>query len=655
MAQNPAFISDADYCDKTVSYCVTPGDLPFTAPSNITIVETPASPETSSKDETVKTISLQPLPSPSKDRDQWGNDIEFLFSCIALSVGLGNVWRFPFTALQNGGGAFLIPYLIVLFLIGKPVYYMEMLLGQFSSRGSIKVFDMCPAMRGLGYSQTMATGIVTTFYSSIMALTIRYFLASFQDPLPWTKCEDDWSNENMTCVSAAEKTGIYGGASGNHTGRSSAELYFLKLILKESANIDDGIGVPNWQLALCLIFAWICVTTILIKGVRSSGKASYFLAVFPYIIMFILLARACTLPGAWKGIMFFIEPQWDKIFDAKVWYAAVTQVFFSLAICFGNIIMYASYNRFSHNIYRDVNIVTALDTFTSLLSGFIIFGILGHLAFVTGAENIKDVVKPGPGLAFISYPDAIAKFEYLPQLFSVLFFLMLFVLGIGSNIGMAGCVMTVIRDKFPDIKPWKVAVSIGIIGCSVGFVYTTPGGQYVLTLVDFFGASFVAFVLAIVELITISWIYGVNRLCKDTEFMLGIKTGLYWRICWGIVTPALMGSIMIYTLVTLKPLTYNNYVYPNSAYAFGWCLTTFLILQLPLWMFYAFVKAKGETVIEKFVASFKPTEDWGPTDPVTNEKYQKFLKESYYSQECLFKTRGMVKGLLEYARRNLFD
>lgn len=93
---------------------------------------------------------------------------------------------------------------------------------------------------------------------------------------------------------------------------------------------------------------------------------------------------------------------------------------------------------------------------------------------MTGTEDVKDVVKPGPGLAFISYPDAIAKFEYLPQLFSVLFFLMLFTLGIGSNIGMAGCVMTVIRDRFPDIKPWKVAVGIGIVGCSIGFVYTTP-------------------------------------------------------------------------------------------------------------------------------------------------------------------------------------
>lgn len=89
-----------------------------------------------------------PKHKPMPERDTWGKGIEFLLSCIAMSVGLGNVWRFPFTALDNGGGAFLIPYLVVLFLVGKPIYYLEMIIGQFSSRGSVKVFDLCPAMRG---------------------------------------------------------------------------------------------------------------------------------------------------------------------------------------------------------------------------------------------------------------------------------------------------------------------------------------------------------------------------------------------------------------------------------------------------------------------------------------------------------------------------
>lgn len=84
----------------------------------------------------------------STGRDQWGKGIEFLMSCIAMSVGLGNVWRFPFIALENGGGAFVIPYIIVLLLVGKPVYYMEMIIGQFSSRGSVKIYDCAPIMRG---------------------------------------------------------------------------------------------------------------------------------------------------------------------------------------------------------------------------------------------------------------------------------------------------------------------------------------------------------------------------------------------------------------------------------------------------------------------------------------------------------------------------
>lgn len=157
------------------------------------------------------------------------------------------------------------------------------------------------------------------------------------------------------------------------------------------------------------------VFLILVKGVRSAGKASYFLAIFPYLVMLILLTRALTLPGAYNGIVYFLKPQWDQILNPKVWYAAVTQVFYSLSICFGNIIMYSSYNKFGHNVHRDASIVTTLDTFTSLLAGCTIFGILGHLAHEIGTDDIATVVKGGTGLAFISYPEAIAKFTFLPQ------------------------------------------------------------------------------------------------------------------------------------------------------------------------------------------------------------------------------------------------
>uniref|UniRef100_A0A182M4H5 Transporter n=1 Tax=Anopheles culicifacies TaxID=139723 RepID=A0A182M4H5_9DIPT len=155
-------------------------------------------------------------------RDKWGKDIEFLLSCIALSVGLGNVWRFPFTALENGGGAFVIPYLIVLLLVGRPIYYLEMLISQFSSRGCINVYDASPAMRGIGVGQTYSTFIVMTYYASLMAVTMRYLIASFADPLPWSECNETW---NATCIDSRLITNM--AENSTATATTSAELYFV--------------------------------------------------------------------------------------------------------------------------------------------------------------------------------------------------------------------------------------------------------------------------------------------------------------------------------------------------------------------------------------------------------------------------------------------
>lgn len=453
------------------------------------------------------TASIKKAP---KERDSWGKGIEFLLSCIAMSVGLGNIWRFPFIALENGGGktfsfkflknfknsilgAFVIPYIIVLLLIGKPIYFMEMVIGQFSSRGSVKVFDCVPAMRGVGVGQIVSVAIVATYYSSLMALTLSYFANSFQEILPWSKCKDEW---NVACIPSEITADNDHKMVWSNETKSSAELYFLKDVLRAKESIDDGLGMPNWNLVIFLGISWFIVFLTLVRGVKSSGKASYVLAIFPYFVLSILLVRALTLEGSLNGIKYFLTPQWDKIFDIKVWYAAVTQVFFSLSVCFGNIIMYSSYNKFSHNVYRDANIVTTLDTFTSLLAGCCIFGILGHLAHELGVEDVASVIKPGAGLAFISYPgkfiiiffflikflmnfislhqDAISKFKVFPQVFSVLFFLMLYLLGIGSNVAMMSCLMTVVRDRFKKVKNWHAALVIAILGTILGSVYMTP-------------------------------------------------------------------------------------------------------------------------------------------------------------------------------------
>lgn len=247
--------------------------------------------------------------------------------------------------------------------------------------------------------------------------------------------------------------------------------------------------------------------------------------------------------------------------------------------------------------------------------------------------DISEVTKSNLGLAFLAYPETISKIDFIPQFFSMVFFIMLFVLGIGSCVGMTSCIMTIIRDQYPSVKCWKIALGISLVGIAIGSIYTTPGGQFLINFLDFYGASFVALILAIVELITVSWVYGVDRFCKDIEFMLGRKTGLYWRVCWAFITPAIMIVILCYFVLTWKPINYQNYEYHPKMHGkknfltstttiirffhwlvFGWCISLFCLLQVPIWGIYAIFKQKEKTWMKKIINAFRPNSLWGPND-----------------------------------------
>ncbi|XP_035733065.1 sodium-dependent nutrient amino acid transporter 1-like isoform X2 [Vespa mandarinia] len=453
-----------------------------------------------------------------------------------------------------------------------------------------------------------------------------------EEMLPWSTCLIEWGD---TCVDSVQ---VENATFRNTTDkRSSAEFYFTKTVLKEIPNIDNGLGLPDWKLLLCLLVAWSSIFAVLARGVKSSGKAAYFLAIFPYVIMIALLIRAVTLKGASNGIIFFIQPKWDKLFDPNVWYAAVTQCFFSLSVCFGGVVMYSSYNDFKHNIYRDVIVVTTLDTFTSLMAGFTIFGILGNLAYELGTDDISNVVRGGTGLAFVSYPDAIAKFTVLPNLFSILFFLMLFVLGIGSAVALVGGIVTIISDQFPSCKHWYIVLGTSIVGFFCGTVYCTPGGQFILGLVDYYAGSFIVFVLATLEVTGFFWIYGLENFLDDVEYMLKRRPSLYWRICWGVITPLLLVTILIYTIIGLTPLTYAGVLYPSSAYAAGWSLLAFGALQIPFWMIYTIMRKRNLGMPEMIINSFSPSDEWGPRNTqelASWKEYKEMMRKKRENRNC---------------------
>ncbi|XP_034255011.1 sodium-dependent proline transporter-like isoform X1 [Thrips palmi] len=565
------------------------------------------------------------------ERGSWGSRWEFLLSCVGLSVGIGNVWRFPYLAYQNGGGAFLIPYLIMMALAGKPMYFLELAMGQFGGVGPLAMWNCCPIAKGVGCAMVTVSLVVCIYYNVIMSYTVYYMVASFASEVPWSKCDPAWA-DMATCyvrnTEGTNGTNTTTGRNPNETaGKETASLqYWERHVLHLSDGIEN-MGPVKGDLAACLLFSWCIVVMCLVKGIKTSGKVVYFAATFPYVILFTLLITGLCQEGAWSGVAYFLMPTWNKLLDIQVWQAAAGQMFFSLSVSMGGLIMYSSYNDFRNNVYRDALVVSVMDTLTSIISGTVTFSILGAMAHDLGVP-IQEVVKEGPGLAFVAYPEALLRLPF-PQLWAVLFFLMLFVLGLDSEFALLENVLTSISDEFTVLRTHKLMFCIGtaLFCYVVGLSCITHGGNYVLTLMDVYGGGIAVLFIAIVECCSLVWIYGLNRLCGDLEFMLGYKPGFYWRITWGFFAPIILSVIFIYSLVDYKPLKYEDYDYPDWADALGWMLALASMIQIPFWAVVQVARQKG-TLKEKLLQSLVPNDDWGPSDLSLTAEYRAHLKNN---------------------------
>ncbi|KAF0297222.1 Sodium- and chloride-dependent GABA transporter 2 [Amphibalanus amphitrite] len=306
-----------------------------------------------------------------RQRETWANNAEFVLSVMGFCVGLGNVWRFPYLCYKNGGGAFLIPYAICLVTGGVPMFFLEVGIGQFMGEGGISVWKLCPAFTGSNPTEVRCIGLGTTvisfllniYYIVILAWGLLYMFHSFQSPLPWATCDNWWNTE--LCSTFANGTANDSAAA---VKTDPVVEFWEHNILGLSSGIDD-VGVPQWRLVLTLLLAWIMVYFIVWKGIKSSGKVVYFTATFPYIMLFVLLVRGATLPGAKLGILFYLTPDFGKLLEAQVWIDAGTQIFFSYAIALGSMTALGSYNKYNHNFIRDCTLLSVVNSCTSLFAG----------------------------------------------------------------------------------------------------------------------------------------------------------------------------------------------------------------------------------------------------------------------------------------------
>ncbi|CAG9759494.1 unnamed protein product [Ceutorhynchus assimilis] len=523
-----------------------------------------------------------PTMQTADHRETWGKKVDFLLSVIGFAVDLANVWRFPYLCYKNGGGAFLVPYCIMLVIGGIPLFYMELALGQYNRKGAITCWGrLCPLFKGIGYAVVLIAFYVDFYYNVIIAWALRFFFASFTNLLPWTTCDNEWNTPN--CRPFDFQNGNASGAlNTSATLASAASEYFNRAILElhKSEGLHD-LGTIKWDTALCLLAVYIICYFSLWKGISTSGKVVWFTALFPYAVLLILFVRGITLPGSTEGIKYYLKPNFSVISSAEVWVDAATQVFFSLGPGFGVLLAYASYNEYHNNVYKDALLTSFINSATSFVSGFVIFSVLGYMAHESG-RPIKEVATEGPGLVFIVYPAAIAT---MPGsiFWALIFFMMLLTLGLDSSFGGSEAIITALSDEFPKIgrnREIFVACLFSLYFC-VGLASCSQGGFYFFQLLDRYAAGYSMLVAVFFEAVVVSWIYGTRRFCDDIQDMIGFAPGLYWRFCWKFAAPLFLLFIIFYGLWFYTPLTYEDYVYPPWANALGWAITGSSVIMIP--------------------------------------------------------------------------
>ncbi|XP_074506898.1 sodium- and chloride-dependent GABA transporter 2-like isoform X2 [Sebastes fasciatus] len=508
--------------------------------------------------------SPNPAPEKCDKRGQWANKRDFILSIVGEIIGLGNVWRFPYLCFKNGGGAFLVPYVVTLLTCGIPIFFLEVSLGQLTGQGGITCWrKICPLFEGVGYGGQMIMLYTNMYYIVILAWAFLYLFSSFHTVLPWASCNNTWNTEN--CVDYGHNDSVYGHINENAT--SPVKEFWLRRVLSLSGGIEE-MGSIRWELAGCFLLSWIICYFCIWKGVKTSGK---------------------------------------------VWMDAGSQILFSYCVCSGCLQSLGSYNKYNNNCYRDTFALCTLNSLTSFVAGFAVFSVLGFMSHELGVD-ISMVAESGPGLAFIAYPRAVSMMP-LPQLWAAFFFIMIIFLGLDTQFVCLEGLVTSISDLYPSFfftghrRKLLLLVICGV-AFVIGLFMVTEGGLYVFLLFDYYACSGIpVMVFAILESICVGWIFGADRYYDKIKEMIGYYPSSYMKYCWRFFTPLVCAGILLFSLVKFTPLKYNNtYQYPWWGHAIGIFLALSSVILTPLWIIYSMAVTPG-TVRQRLKTLCTPAAD----------------------------------------------
>ncbi|WP_114854123.1 sodium-dependent transporter [Brachybacterium sp. YJGR34] len=489
-------------------------------------------------------------PSPSTgttaraDRGAFSGRAPFIFAAIGSAVGLGNIWRFPAVAYENGGGAFILPYLVALLTAGIPLLFLDYAIGhrwRGSAPAAWRRFTRWTEF--IGWWQVLICVIIAAYYALIIAWATNYTIFSV---------DQRWGDDP-------------GGFFGEYT----------QALGGPDVTISFDV-VPAVLLSMVLV--WAAIIVVMSLGVHRGIAKSAVVFIPLLIAMFVILVvRALFLPGAVDGLDAFFKPAWGALLDPGVWVAAYGQIFFSLSVAFGIMLTYSSYLKKKTDLTGSGLVVGFANSSFEILCGIGVFSALGFMAQAQGVA-IDEVVTSGIGLAFIAFPAIISEAP-AGALIGVLFFGSLVLAGFTSLISIVEVIISAIQDKFGLSRvPATLGVCVPLAVASVA-LFSTTMGLPLLDVMDKWVNEYGILAAALVSTVVVAYLVrGLPTLRDHLNFYGTFPVGRVWTIAISVVAPLVLGISLVISTWSLLTADGTYEDYPGwFVLVFGWLMAVALV------------------------------------------------------------------------------
>jgi NSS family neurotransmitter:Na+ symporter len=473
-------------------------------------------------------------------REQWGSRVGFILAAVGSAIGLGNIWRFPYMAYENGGGAFFIPYLFAMLTAGIPFMILEFSMGQ-KYRGSAPrtLAKINSKFEWLGWFQVGVAATIAVYYVAVIGWAISYFGMSFTQ---------SWGTDT--------------------------NAFFFGEYLQLGDNSPTSLGSIQWKIAGAMLIAWAITYTAVARGVKAGiERAAKIMMPVLFIMVLLLIARMAFLPGALNGVNYLFEPDFSKIWDVKVWAAAYGQIFFTLSIGFAIMLAYSSYLPEKSDITNNAFMTVLINCGFSILAGIMIFSVLGYMAEEQG-KPLTEVVSAGVGLAFVTLPAAINLLP-APYILGPLFFFALVIAGLSSHISIMEAVTSAVIDKLKWTRKKAANVICGS-GLVISMAFATNGGLLLLDLVDHFANNIGIVTGCLIEILLMTWLLKIADVREYVNKISDFNIGIWFDVCLRFITPVILAIIVATKFQTLLSDGYGGYA-QFDLMLLGWGLMALLV------------------------------------------------------------------------------